>query len=236
MKHPIRLGTAAALLLLPLLLSGQAVPDSDQSIYASRIQTELPQTPEEVLQVLEKVPREPFIPTHFRRFSPSLSALPGHGSLPLPNPITVTRILSALPRNDKNLKVLIGGYETAYPALLAARLLEPSKGTVIATEADKRAFSAGEEALGQLPEQKNLSYLKGLGPAFWMAEGPFDAVVLFQPLTEIDSMYRDLLKPRGKGFFQWKSGGGGLEWVILSKDSDSPLLQGLPVMEKEGTP
>lgn len=143
-----------------------------------------------VLDLLETLPRDKFVPAKYREIAYADTELPlGHGESMLP-PRLEARLVQELDLQptDKVLEIGTGsGYMTAMLASLAAEVVSVEIEPELSTEAAKK-----------LADFSNIKLIEGDGSAGWATTGPYDAILLTGSVPVLPDVFREQLKVGGR--------------------------------------
>jgi len=180
---------------------------------------------ERVLNAMEEVPREEFVPKAFRASAYENRPLPiGYGQT-ISQPYIVA-IMTDLIRPAKGEKVLEVGTGSGYQAAILSKLV----GEVYTIEIIPELAKSAEKRLGALG-MGNIKVRTGDGYYGWKDAGPFDGIVVTAAASQIPPPLVAQLKPGGRmiipvgGPFQTQ------QLVLVTKDAKgkTKLEQLLPV-------
>jgi protein-L-isoaspartate(D-aspartate) O-methyltransferase len=147
---------------------------------------------ERLLGVIERTPREDFVPSEYRNLAYADMNVPlGHGKVMMA-PKLQARLLQALSigADDKVLEIGTGGgYVTAILAQLAARVYSVEIIPELAEEARQRLAAHG---IG------NVTVDAGDAARGWSRHAPYDAILVNGSLPLLPSTLRDQLAPGGR--------------------------------------
>jgi protein-L-isoaspartate(D-aspartate) O-methyltransferase len=148
----------------------------------------------DVLALLAIVKREKFLPEAQQSLAFIDTALPlPDGSLMLP-PKTEARIMQEVAIKAHQ-TVLVMGVGTGYlPALLAVHAQQ-----VICVESSAAIFSAAQETLRR-EGVKNVNLIRGDMAKGWLAEAPYDVIVLTGSVPQLPETFKQQLKVQGRLF------------------------------------
>lgn len=160
----------------------------------------------------ENVDRYVFLPESRRSLADSpgdILLVPGQKAL---SPVTIFHIFQSLELERQD-KVLVAGYSAAYEAALMA-------------DAGFNVFLIQESL--PLPEGQGYSFVRGgedKAYSQWLAESPFDAILITSPLQKIDSSLLEQIKKGGFIVAPLQAPGGIHQWVRIQKTEDTFLLE-----------
>jgi protein-L-isoaspartate(D-aspartate) O-methyltransferase len=145
-----------------------------------------------VLTAIETLPREPFVPVHFRHAAYDDVALPiGHGQT-LSRPAVVALMTEAL-APEPRMKVLeIGtgsGYQTAVLSMLARR--------VYTVERHRPLLALAEKRFAEL-RLFNITTQAGDGTLGWKAQAPFQRIIVTAAAADVPPVLADQLAEGGQ--------------------------------------
>ena len=144
-----------------------------------------------VLGAIETLPRDVFVPAHFRHAAYDDVALPiGHGQT-VSRPAVVglmTEALCLTPRT-KVLEIATGsGYQTAVLAMLSRR--------VYTIERHRPLLAMAEQRFGQL-KLFNITTRAGDGTLGWKAQAPFQCIIVTAAAADVPPVLADQLAEGG---------------------------------------
>lgn len=189
-----------------------------------------------VMLAMRKVPREQFVPLPFVQYSYDDTALPIAGNQTISQPYLVALMAHALSLEptDRVLEIGTGsGYETAVLAEIAAEVYTIERHPALHAVARVRL-----EALGY----RNVQARRGDGTKGWLAEAPFDGIVVAASGPRVPRSLRQqlavggkLVMPVGVARFQrllrvWRTGESRFE------EEDLGLVRFMPLIGEEGWP
>lgn len=147
---------------------------------------------ETVLDAMQKVPRERFVPKHLRSSAWDNGPLPiGHGQT-ISQPFIVALMTDLLQIQPEHRVLEIGtgsGYQSAILAELANEVFTVEKVEALADQA--------RETLQQLG-YSNIHYHSGNGYAGWAAHAPYDGIIVTAAASHIPPALVEQLKPGGR--------------------------------------
>ncbi len=148
-------------------------------------------TDDKILNAMESVPREIFVPEHLRASAYADSALPiGHGQT-ISQPLIVAHMAQALELNDGS-KVLEVGTGSGYHAAVLARLCR----RVYSIERVRELRQQAERCFRQL-DIHNIITKVGDGALGWAEQAPFDGISVTAACEEPPPALLDQLAPDG---------------------------------------
>ncbi len=172
-------------------LRGVALSQSDDK---ARLILQLRQagvTDDKILNAMESVPREVFVPEHLRASAYADSALPiGHGQT-ISQPLVVAHMAYALELNDRS-KVLEVGTGSGYHAAVLAHLCR----RVYSIERIRELRQQAERCFKQLDIHNVITKL-GDGALGWEEQEPFDGISVTAACEEPPPALLDQLAPDG---------------------------------------
>lgn len=147
-----------------------------------------------VLQVLQDVPREDFVPTRYRKLAFADLRIPlGHGQIMM-RPVEEGRMLQSL-RLEKPHRVLEIGTGSGFVTACLAQLT----GEVVSLE----ILSALADAAGERLERMGVDNARVINAdalVDFTSEGTFDAVVVTGSVAEVPARFADWVKSGGRLF------------------------------------
>jgi protein-L-isoaspartate(D-aspartate) O-methyltransferase len=144
-----------------------------------------------VLNAIERVPRDLFVPATFADQAWENVALPiGHGQT-VSQPLVVARMTELLEPGDRHKVFEIGtgsGYQTAVLARLCRRVFSIERYRPLLREAEKR--------IAEL-RLHNVTCRFGDGTKGWPEQAPFDRIIVTAAAPELPAILADSLAPGG---------------------------------------
>lgn len=125
-----------------------------------------------VLEAIETIPREIFVPTTFQHQSYEDMALPIGLGQTISQPLVVATMSQTLDLNDRH-KVLEIGTGSGYQASILARLAR----RVYTMERHKPLLSVAEQRFAEM-RLRNITTLNGDGMKGWPVQAPFDRIIV----------------------------------------------------------
>jgi protein-L-isoaspartate(D-aspartate) O-methyltransferase len=147
---------------------------------------------ERVLQAMERVPRERFVPPDLRRRAYDDAALPIGGGQTISQPYMVAAICAALDLTGRERVLDVGtgsGYQAAVLAELAAEVDTIERLPELAEQARRNLASAGYE---------QVRVHVGDGSRGLPERAPFDAIAVAAAAPGLPQTLYEQLKPRGR--------------------------------------
>ena len=147
---------------------------------------------ERVLQAMERVPRELFVPERERKRAYDDAALPIAGGQTISQPYMVARICEALTLRGEERVLDVGtgsGYQAAVIAELAAKVFTIERIPELAAQAKANLEAAG---------YGNVHVHVGDGTLGVPEEAPFDAIAVAAAAPELPQSLYEQLKLRGR--------------------------------------
>lgn len=144
-----------------------------------------------VLGAIESLPREPFVPPHFRHAAYDDVALPiGHGQT-LSRPAVVALMTECLAPGPRTKVLEIGtgsGYQTAVLSLLSRR--------VYTVERHRPLLALAEKRFAEL-KLFNITTLAADGTLGWKAQAPFQRIIVTAAAPDVPPVLADQLADGG---------------------------------------
>ena len=148
-------------------------------------------TDDRIIDVMESIPREMFVPEALRRNAYDDSALPiGHHQT-VSQPSVVARMTQALEVGDR-MKVLEIGTGSGYQAAILARLCR----RLYTVERHPPLLEDAEERFREL-RLTNVTSILGDGSRGWPEQAPFERIMLTAAALDIPAQLVDQLAPGG---------------------------------------
>lgn len=145
-----------------------------------------------VLQLLEQVRREDFVPEHLKALAYADLALPLANGAAMLEPKIEARLLQELDPQPGERALLVGAGSGYVAALLAAR-----GATVLALEIDAAQLAVARQNLDQAGVS-NVTLLKGDGANGWPGSAPYDLIFIAGALPALSADLLEQLKPGGR--------------------------------------
>ncbi|GAB4169759.1 MAG: protein-L-isoaspartate O-methyltransferase [Wenzhouxiangellaceae bacterium] len=172
-----------------------------------------------VLEVLERIPRDQFVPANLTQLAYADVRLPlGHGQVMM-RPMEQGRLLDGLrlKESDRVLEVGTGsGYLTACLAALAHR--------VTSIEYFEDLAEQARERLAQIADLDRIALSTGDILGAKLPSGSFDAVVVTASVASVPQRFIDLLAPEGRLFIV-RGHAPIMEAVVLARTADGGLTE-----------
>ncbi len=151
-----------------------------------------------VLQAMEEIPRERFVPPRLRAFAyidDDLEVKEPTGGDParyLIRPAPLARLIQAADVSQSDFALVVG-CPTGYAAAVLARLA----GSVVALESDEELSASASETLVELGID-NVAIVNGALEAGYPSEGPYDVILLTGAVETIPQPLFEQLKEGGR--------------------------------------
>jgi protein-L-isoaspartate(D-aspartate) O-methyltransferase len=187
-----------------------------------------------VLNAIERVPREAFLPSAFAEQAYDNVALPiGHGQT-ISQPLVVGLMTQALGLNERHKVLEIGtgsGYQAAVLARLSRRVFTIERHRSLLSEAEKRF---------QGLRLNNITTRYGDGTKGWPEQAPFDRVIVTAAAPDVPGHLLECLGPAGvlvapvgrereeQQLLRVRRAGDSFDIEDLGKVRFVPLVVGLP--------
>ncbi|MBF0247743.1 MAG: protein-L-isoaspartate(D-aspartate) O-methyltransferase [Alphaproteobacteria bacterium] len=175
----------------------------------------------EVVQVMEKIPRELFVPQPFQDRAFENAALPiGHHQT-ISQPLVVAQMTQALDLNDRCKVLEIGtgsGYQAAVLAPLCRRLYTIERHKPLSVRAEQRF---------QQLRIHNIVTRVGDGSKGWPEQAPFDRIIVTAAAIDIPPVLVDQLAVGGVMVVPIGDDQHDQRLVKLVKDEDGPHITDL---------
>jgi protein-L-isoaspartate(D-aspartate) O-methyltransferase len=189
-----------------------------------------------IMLAMRKVPREQFVPLPLVRYSYDDTALPIAGNQTISQPYMVALMADALSLEPSDSVLEIGtgsGYATAVLAEIAAEVFTIERHAALHAAARVRL-----EALGY----RNVTARCGDGTKGWLAEAPFDAIVVTACGPRVPRSLRQQLAIGGK--LVMPVGDAGLQRLLRVwrtgetrfEEEDLGLVRFMPLIGEEAWP
>jgi protein-L-isoaspartate(D-aspartate) O-methyltransferase len=189
-----------------------------------------------IMLAMRKVPREQFVPLPLAQYSYDDTPLPIGGNQTISQPYMVALMADALSLepSDKVLEIGTGsGYATAVLAEIAAEVFTIERHAALHAAARVRL-----QALGY----RNVTARSGDGTKGWLAEAPFDAIVVSASGPRVPRSLRQQLAVGGK--LVMPVGDAGLQRLLRVwrtgesrfEEEDLGLVRFMPLIGEEGWP
>ena len=167
-----------------------------------------------VLNAVERVPREQFVPETFREHAYENRALPIESGQTISQPFVVAFMTAALDLTDRHKVLEIGtgsGYQTAILAQLCRRVYTVERHHALLIEADRRF------------QDLNISTVVtrlGDGAAGWPKQAPFDRIIVTAAAPEIPYGLAEQLCDGGIMVIPIGPENGNQDLIRLLRDGD----------------
>ena len=146
----------------------------------------------EVMEAIERVPRDAFVPNHLKSLSYENTPLPIGQGQTISQPFIVALMTDLLCPGKSDIVLEVGagsGYQAAVLSQLVKKLytveIVPSLARNAADLLDRLGF-------------KNVEVKQGDGSQGWPEHAPYDSIIVTAAATEIPQALKDQLKPGGR--------------------------------------
>ena len=146
----------------------------------------------EVMEAIERVPRDAFVPNHLKSLSYENTPLPIGQGQTISQPFIVALMTDLLCPSKSDIVLEVGagsGYQAAVLSQLVKKLytveIVPSLARNAADLLDRLGF-------------KNVEVKQGDGSQGWPEHAPYDSIIVTAAATEIPQALKDQLKPGGR--------------------------------------
>lgn len=145
-----------------------------------------------VVQALETVPREVFVPKHMRGIAYADDDLDLGGGRALMEPMVLARLLQAA-RIEENEVALVVGCGSGYSAAVLSRICS----TVVALESDSEFAARASATMGEL-NYDNVAVVGGDLTGGCEAQGPYDVILIDGAVEVVPQALLDQLADGGR--------------------------------------
>ncbi len=145
-----------------------------------------------VLAVMEKTPREMFVPDNFRRHAYDDTALPIDLGQTISQPLIVAMMTEALELHDRAKVLEVGtgsGYQAAVLSQLCRRVYTVERIRDLLKQAEKRFQSM---------DRHNITTRHGDGYKGWPEQAPFECIMVTAAAPDVPQALIDQLSPGGR--------------------------------------
>ena len=180
-------------------------------------------TDERVLEAMERVPREPFVPAGLRDRAYDDAALPLPANQSISQPYIVAKIAETLDLHGDELVLDVGtgsGYGAAVLAELAAEVVSIERIPALAVQARMSLAAAGYERVQVLVGDATLG-VPGLGP--------FDAIAVAAAAPSLPQAIYEQLVPNGRMVVPLGDESGQLLVLVVRSPEGPAVLRSTPV-------
>jgi protein-L-isoaspartate(D-aspartate) O-methyltransferase len=177
-------------------------------------------TDHDVLQAMEDIPRERFVPPRLRPFAyidDDLEIKAPTGEAParyLIRPAPLARLIQAADVSQSDFALVVGG-PTGYAAAILARLA----GSVVALESDEELSASASATLVDLGID-NVAVVTGPLEAGYPSEGPYDVILLTGAVETVPRPLFEQLKEGGRLVAVMGYGRAAPATVFMRTDND----------------
>ena len=174
---------------------------------------------EEVLEVMAKVPRHRFVPSDEIKSAYVNHPLPVACGQTISQPYIVA-LMTELLRLDKRHKILEIGTGTGYQSAILAELAGSVYSVEIIDTLARKAASKLEELA-----YRNVHLKIGDGNAGWLAQAPFDGIIVTAAAHQVPQALLDQLKAGGRMVIPVGYHSYSQELLLISKTPDGTTRQ-----------
>lgn len=159
---------------------------------------------QDLLDLIQSIRREDFVPAAYRALAYAEASIPlGHGAAMLP-PVIEAKLLQALSLRKADKVLQIGTGSGYMAALLGARCDHVYSLEIVAELAARARANLERECID------NVTVIEGDGAAGWLANAPYDVIVLCGSVAQIPAALQAQLKVGGR---------------LIAVVGDAPLMQ-----------